>query len=289
MAAFANVGFGDNGTAIWRDWSSSTAGTNTNTNSTDVVAAVRAVAAGRRVANSTATTSDPIWDISSSTARCVDLSDGGGWTSLTITTGSQTTVQCSYVWQGEGSEIPAAVRQWADYAGDAARFNSPATPATPAERLREIMARRAAPAVITRSAQRPRGTVSPTDDFREARARETLSRVIGEDGYQRFLRDGFVSVRNRKSGRNYQIFPGNGLTRVYEAGRQIERLCVVLQGNYPPTDSLIVRFLLAINDEEKLWSLGIKHGPDRATPPRPAAADGRSLPELYRDMTARAG
>jgi hypothetical protein len=95
-------------------------------------------------------------------------------------------------------------------------------------------------------------------DVRETRARETLLRVLGEDKFKRFLKHGFVSVR-AKSGLVYQIFPGHGITNVYEDGEKVERLCVVLRGNFPPTDSLIMRYLLILNDERDFRSHAIKH------------------------------
>lgn len=115
---------------------------------------------------------------------------------------------------------------------------------TPAEKLRNLLRKRHVPNFIRnlRTLDKPR-------DIREERARETLCRVIGEQKYRDFLRKGFVSVK-AKSGLVYQIFPGQNFTKVYKMGVQIERLCVVLQGNFPPTDSLIMRYLLILNNEE---------------------------------------
>ena len=83
-------------------------------------------------------------------------------------------------------------------------------------------------------------------DIREQRARETLMRLIGQERYFKFLKTGFVSAFNRVSGRVYQIFPGNGITKVFENGQLTARLCVVLNQDFPPTDSIIMRYLLAI-------------------------------------------
>ena len=51
------------------------------------------------------------------------------------------------------------------------------------------------------------------------------------------------------SGRVYQIFAGHDVTRVYEDGKLIERLCVVLNGDYPPSDSILMRYVLVLSDE----------------------------------------
>jgi len=86
----------------------------------------------------------------------------------------------------------------------------------------------------------------------------------------------------------YQIFPGHGITCVYENGKMIERLCVVLRGDFPPTDSVIVRYLMALNNEDQLWGLAIKHG---VSTYRPSAnirvADARPLTEIYADLQGR--
>jgi hypothetical protein len=97
-----------------------------------------------------------------------------------------------------------------------------------------------------------------TTDIRETRARETLKRVLGDDKFKRFLKHGFVSVR-AKSGLVYQIFPAHGITNVYRDGEHIERLCVVLRGSFPPTDSLIMRYLLILNDERDFRKHAIEH------------------------------
>lgn len=127
---------------------------------------------------------------------------------------------------------------------------------TLAERMREVIANRHAPAVI--------GTRLPVEsafDAREKRARETLRLVVGDDQYRRFLKHGFVSARNRKSGKVYQIFGGTRMVNVYENGKHIERLCVYLSGSFPATDQIIVRYLMALNNEQQLWDIAIKHGP----------------------------
>jgi len=126
-------------------------------------------------------------------------------------------------------------------------------PKTMAERIKEIIAARNAPAFITN-----RKALDRPHDIRELRARETLCRVIGEEKYRRFLVQGHVTAR-AKSGLVYQIFPGHGITSVYDKGKMVERLCVVLRGDFPPTDSLIMRYLMILNNEENFRSYAIKH------------------------------
>lgn len=119
---------------------------------------------------------------------------------------------------------------------------------SPQERIREIIQARQAPAIHVR-----RKPVLSTEDIREVRARETLRTILGEEGFRNYARNGFVTVRAR-SGKTYQIFPSHGMTAVYQNGKMIENLCVVLSGNFPPTDSLIMRYLLILNDEKDFRS-----------------------------------
>ena len=119
---------------------------------------------------------------------------------------------------------------------------------TPSERLREIIQKRQAPLIIC-----TRKPLEPTQSPEEVRARETLKRVLGEDKFRSFLKNGFVSVQ-AKSGLIYQIYPGHGITAVYRDGEMTERLCVCLRGKFPPTDSLIMRYLLILNDERDFRS-----------------------------------
>lgn len=154
------------------------------------------------------------------------------------------------------------------------RWNTPL--ASPQMRLRDIIRSRQAPLVIT--SRKPMPTVT---DVREMRARETLLRVLGEDKFKRFLKHGFVSVR-AKSGLVYQIFPGHGITNVYEDGEKVERLCVVLRGQFPPTDSLIMRYLLILNDERDFRSHAIKHTVYKKRPEEKAVITKiEPLPEVW--------
>ena len=114
----------------------------------------------------------------------------------------------------------------------------------------------------------------------EAKARETLAIVVGPREFRRFLSHGFVSVRSPVSGRVYSIYSGNALTKVYENGKLIERLCVHLEVQFPPTDSVIVRYLMVLNNEGQLWKLANKHGPARHRLSIPASPDHRSLVDI---------
>lgn len=147
---------------------------------------------------------------------------------------------------------------------------------SPEDKLREILQRRQSPLVIT-----SRNLMPEPSDIREIRARETLKRVLGDDKFKSFLKKGFISVR-AKSGLVYQIFPAHGITAVYRDGEMTERLCVVLKGNFPPTDSIIMRYLLILNDERDFRKHAIKHQiiQKKAAP----AVDDRSLPEIWKGL-----
>jgi hypothetical protein len=149
---------------------------------------------------------------------------------------------------------------------------------TPQDRLKEILRDRHAPAVIT-----TRKPAALAEDERERRARGTLRRVLGEQKFRNFIKCGFVSVKAR-SGRVYQVFPGHGITCVYEGETMVERLCVVLTGNFPPTDSLIVRYLMILNNEQQFCGLAVKHGVGGLQRRQPVAPDARPLPDIYKEL-----
>ncbi len=128
-------------------------------------------------------------------------------------------------------------------------------PLAPGDRIRQMIRERMAPVIIR---GRKRESLSLSVDIRETRARQTLRRVIGEQAFRRFIRDGFITVVP-KSGLTYRIYPGHGMTDVYDRGVQVERLCVVLKGNFPPTDSLLMRYLLILNDEGEFSKYAVKH------------------------------
>lgn len=151
---------------------------------------------------------------------------------------------------------------------------------TPAEKLRDIMQQRHAPAIIIAGTREP---LQAPADFREICARQTIRRVLGEDDYRGYVKDGFVSVR-AKSGLVYQIYPAHGITRVYRDGVMVERLCVVLKGDFPPTDSLIMRYLLILNDEMDFRKHAIKHQIIAPKAIHQKQSDSRSLVEIYKGL-----
>ena len=113
------------------------------------------------------------------------------------------------------------------------------------ERLREMIQKRIAPAAIIH-----RSVLSRTTDVREIRARQTLRRLIGDIAFQKYACRGFITFKG-ESDRTYQIFPGHGKVVVWQKGKRVEQLCVVLTGDFPPTDSVIMRLLLIQESEER--------------------------------------
>jgi hypothetical protein len=211
-----------------------------------------------------------------------------GWTTGTT---ASTVIETDYIeyqtldMTGTWTAVPTGgytVRLYRDNGFAAATtgiwYGSVQPPKSAAERLREILDRRMAPSVL--SSCKPLGY---TQDVREVRARETLRRVLGEDRFRDFVRRGSVSVR-AKSGLVYQIFPGSDFTKVYDNGNLIERLCVVLLGGFPPTDSLIMRYLMILNNEQQFRGYAIKHGiPGPYSLPAPQP-DQRSLAEIFKEL-----
>jgi hypothetical protein len=157
-----------------------------------------------------------------------------------------------------------------------------AAPISPSQRFRQILQSRQAPLIIT-----SRTPVRAAAEEREIRARQTLRRMLGDDGFQRFLRNGFISVQAR-SGKVYQIYPGHGMTVVYLNGKPIEKLCVVLDGNFTPTDHLITRYVMILHDENHFRASANVF----AAPLRRATAvkqlDTRSLSRIFHDIKAAA-
>ena len=150
---------------------------------------------------------------------------------------------------------------------------------SPAERLRAAMRERMSPAIHIKSR-----FLQSTTDEREMRARETLRRVIGNQQFFRFLKQGFITARG-KSGVIYQIFPGHTMTIVWHKGKMVEKLCVYLPG-FPDTDQLIMRYLMALNNESQLRSLSNVHrvNSNLTTTPKPHLT--MPLVDLYKQLTA---
>lgn len=189
-----------------------------------------------------------------------------GYAASTATAG--TTIRLYNTLQNYNTALPTF---WCDVPGGFIKL------ATPAELLKDLIRKRIAPRIYTHAT--PLGF---TKDLREIRARETLHRVLGEEKYKAFLRKGFISVM-AKSGLVYQIFPGHGITKVYNRGVMIDRYCVVLQGNFPPTDSIIMRYLLLLNNEEQFKSFAVKHGTEYHPSDIEIPQDNRSLLEIFKE------
>jgi hypothetical protein len=151
---------------------------------------------------------------------------------------------------------------------------------TPQQKLQQALQARHTPHIITTRKHTPH-----TQDPKETKARETLQLCLGETLYRKYLKHGFITAQ-AKSGKTYQIYPGHGITNVYKNGQMIERLCVILNGDYPPADSLIMRYLLILNDEQTFRSKAVHHAPHpRKCDQKPYAAPQRThlpLPELYK-------
>lgn len=156
--------------------------------------------------------------------------------------------------------------------------HSESKPKSTRDKIQEIIQSRHSPIIIVQS----RTSVKSTTDLKEICARQTIKRILGEKEYREYVKDGFISVKAR-SGLVYQIYPGSGITRVYKDGVLIERLCVVLKGNFPPTDSLIMRFLLILNDENDFRRQSIKHGIALSSK-KIIVQDNRSLVEIAKSL-----
>jgi hypothetical protein len=191
-------------------------------------------------------------------------------------------------WDVTCSEVAWVSNSTASQVGTWAVFTSNAqiVPADPKRRLQDIMRQRAAgPHVIIRNNQKQQPMpVSP--DVREERARETLRRVIGDKKYADYLKNAHLIVK-AKSGLTYRIFPGSGITEVYDQGKMIDRLCVVLRGDFPATDSLIMRYIMILNNENQFRGLAIRH----SVPKRGYVndADMRPLSEIYNELRQGGG
>ncbi len=180
----------------------------------------------------------------------------------------------SYIWYPFDNISTATTTNWYDYNA----YYLTQICKSPQEKLKDILKERLSPRIITRK------HLDRSTDVREERARDTLKRLIGDNKYRLFVKHGFVSVKQPKSGKVYQIFPGHGITQVYKDGQMIERLCVVLKGNFPPTDSVIVRYLMILNNEEEFSKLAVKHSVFAKSKHNVVLT--RSLPEVYAKLKA---
>ncbi len=182
-----------------------------------------------------------------------------------INTANSSTYDCSAIYPPSWYDDSSSNTSWTNnttstwWANDttsstwcSTSYNTP-IPKTIQQRMREILATRHAPVIHNN-----RRRYIPPISITEIKARQTLRRIIGEKNYRRFVRDGFITVV-AKSGLTYRIFSGHGITEVYDRGKMIDRPCVVLSGSFPPTDSLIMRYLLILNNEEEFSKHSIKH------------------------------
>ncbi len=166
----------------------------------------------------------------------------------------------------------------------------PAAPVPLSVSLKEMIEERQAPAILHASAWNRIPTKPPTD-IREERARQILRMVVGEEQFRCFLTKGFVTVRGQSGRYFYQVKPGHTNVNVFENGKCVESLCVQLNGNFPPTDSLVSRVLMLWNDEDELWAVANKRGPRtiwKATTPL-EMPDMRPLPVILADLRKRTG
>jgi hypothetical protein len=214
--------------------------------------------------SSTSVASQPNFTITNSVVRLCDHTSG----TVAYYPGPATRTSATVTWYNDGGGTTAVSYNSLYY------IPQKAVP----ERIREIIQSRCAPVYV-----KNRNVLGKPYDIREVRARETLRRVIGEDKYRGFLTRGFVSAR-AKSGLTYQIFPGHGITKVYNNGKMVEKLCVVLSGDFPPTDSLIVRFLMILNNEDNFRSYAVRHRVDSSVVVFPTEPEVKSLVEIYRDI-----
>lgn len=91
----------------------------------------------------------------------------------------------------------------------------------------------------------------------EEKARFLLKRMIGESAFRSYLKNGFLTYR-AESGLTYQIFPGYGMSHVWNNGEPVEKLCLVFQDrDIPPTDSVIMRLLMLEHNEEEFKRLAV--------------------------------
>lgn len=206
-----------------------------------------------------------------------------------MTTSSATTYLRPYHWGTTKSNCTTSYAEWivnedATYAHHINYWygkENAHTVVDAVERMREILRTRQAPAAIVH-----RTTLHRTSDIREIRARQTLRRLIGNIAFQKYAARGFITFKG-DSGRTYQIFPGHGKVAVWQQGKQVEKLCVILTGDFPPTDSVIMRLLLIQESEDRFKKIANIFAPAYAPglsraeeAPKPV----RSLSEIFSNL-----
>lgn len=97
--------------------------------------------------------------------------------------------------------------------------------------------------------------VSPSEII----ALRLLRGMLNEEEWKRYLRYGFIIVRG-ESGLVYQIVRNQSHVRVYRSGTKVAELCIYVQGNVPPTDSVIAKKVMVECSEKDLWHKANIHG-----------------------------
>lgn len=185
----------------------------------------------------------------------------GGWKYTTAGFATKLTTTANYV-KWSGNYIISDPKIW-----------------SPSERMKEILRTRQGPAIL--------GTRKPLPlriDEREQRARETLRRLVGDEQFRRFLKHGFITIK-AASGLTYQLFHGH--TYTWQNGKRLQHLCVVLDGDFPPTDTLIVRYLMIMNNEQQFCQVAIKSDSPRILS-SPKTIDMRPLMDVFQELKAAA-
>lgn len=155
---------------------------------------------------------------------------------------------------------------------------------SPAERLLEIIRDRQGPAIHT-----SRKSLPQRFDEREMRARETLRLILGEERFRRFVKDGFVTATNPISGYTYQIFHStHHLTHVYKDGKMVNRLCIYMKGDFPPTDFVITMYLMALNNDQQIWQIANKNQPVERKLIQKINGCDKPLTEIFKELKSKA-
>lgn len=129
-------------------------------------------------------------------------------------------------------------------------------------------------------------------DFGQAQGPELvalslLKSLVQEVEWRRYLKYGFVTVQGQ-SGLIYKIGRGSHVM-VYRKGKKIAELCVYVQGNVPPTDSVIARKIMVEVDEKDIWARANIHNPvNDLRPFLPAYGQRPQITEQQLQMVASA-
>lgn len=100
-----------------------------------------------------------------------------------------------------------------------------------------------------------RGNLVLAANPQETKALETLRDMISESAFRKYLKYGFLSV-TCPDGKTYQLFRDRWHTKVWKSGQLVEEICVRLQRDVPPTDSVIAFKTMLEADIEEFRSIG---------------------------------